>query len=184
MNQRWSRVLAGAFFLPLTLGAQQVGADTKWKTHLAYLSTGSGVWVASNEQYRTADNGEPRSYAQRYWLGFGRTTLHGCLWGEYEAQRPVFWRFFTAWDPAMRQFIVHQESGNGTIGLGTESLGTGIAEQLFTRPDGESTRQRHTSEKRGADTLVTRSFELADGDWQARRVYTWVKQPAGTPAGC
>lgn len=180
-----------AVAIVVTLGAAEaaqaqepLAADTGWRVHLAYLPAGSGTWLASNERYRTADNGEPASYGQRYWSGFGKTTVHGCLWGEYPGQRPVFWHFFTAWDPERNALIVHQESGNGTIGLGSESIGTGIADQVFTRPGGGSSRSRHESRRLSADTMVTRSLDWVNDSWVPRREYTWVRQPVGTPAGC
>lgn len=163
---------------------QATSSDTTWRVHLAFLPAGSGVWIASNSNYRTDENGEPPAYGQRYWRGAGGTTIHGCLWGEYEAKRPVFWRFFTAWDPSKGQFLVHQESPNGTIGMGYESVETGIAEQTFTRPDGGRSVSRHLSKRPSTDTLVTQSFEKDGAAWRARRTYTWVRQPAGTPAGC
>lgn len=168
-----------------SLGAQATTpADTSWRAHLAVLPSGSGTWIASNDRYRTPANGEPASYGQRYWLGFGGTTAHGCLWGEYPGQRPVFWRYFTAWDPVRQDFLVHQESGNGTIGLGHEDPATGIAEQVFTRPDGSSSRTRHVSRTVSADTVLTQSLDWANDAWVPRRSYTWVRQPVGTPAGC
>jgi hypothetical protein len=186
MSARVRRCCCLAILLPAaTLGAQERATpDTGFRAHLAHLPAGSGIWHTSNARYRTNDNGEPASYGQRYWLGFGGTTVHGCLWGEYPGQRPVFWRFFTAWDPTRQEFLVHQESPNGTIGLGYENAKTGIADQTFSRPDGSSFRSRHDSKHAGPDTLITQSFDWANDSWTPRRAYTWVRQPAGTPAGC
>ena len=157
-----------------------------WQESLAFLAAGSGVWITSNAQYRTADNGEPSSYGMRYWMGMGGTTQHGCLWGEEPGrERTTFWSFFTAWDPTRKQLLVQQSAPNGTIGIGYESPESGIAEQTFTRPDGVAWETRHVSSVLPPDTLVTRSFERSSGGaWEARRTYRWMRQPAGTPSPC
>jgi hypothetical protein len=190
LAKRVSPVLAivvAAVLVASTVHAQsprQVQPDTTWRTHLAFLPAGSGIWIASNARYRTVENREPIAYGQRYWLGSGKTTVRGCLWGEYGAERPVFWLFFTAWDPSRKEFLVHQESPTGIIGLGYESPESGIADQTFTQPTGSSSVSRHVSTRPSQDTLVTQSFDRVGDEWKPRRTYTWVRQPAGAPAGC
>jgi WD40 repeat protein len=164
---------------------QAQATDTAWREHLAYLSRGSGVWVASNAQYRSDQNQEPHTYGQRYWMGFGRTAQHGCLWGASPRRNPmVFWHFFTAWDPAREELLVQQSGSNGVVGIGYESPETGIAVQTFTGPDGVNWETRHVSDRTRSDTLITRSFRRANGEWQPQRSYTWIRQPAGTAAPC
>lgn len=167
--------------IPAQTPPPDTAADTAWRAHLAFLAAGTGVWIASNAAYRTAGNGEPAEYGQHYRMGLGGTTQHGCLWGEYPDQKPVFWHFFTAWDPSKRQLLVHQASGNGTIGIGYESIETGVAEQIFTRPDGVSWASKHVFTRPSADTLVTQSFEKQNGEWQPRRTYHWVRQATASP---
>jgi hypothetical protein len=165
---------------------QGAAQDITWKTSLAYLADGSGIWITSNAQYRTEDNGEPPTYGMRYWMGTGGATQHGCLWGDMPGRDPaVFWSYFRAWDPTRKQFLVHQAAPNGTIGMGYEKPETGVAEQTFTRPDGMTWEDRHISSSAPPDTLVTQSFGRSQGgDWEARRTYRWVRQPAGTLAPC
>jgi hypothetical protein len=79
---------------------------------------------------------------------------------------------------------VHQEAPSGTIGLGHESIETGVAVQTFTQPNGAVSVTRHVSRRPAPDTLITQSFDKAGEEWRSRRTYTWVRQPAGTPAGC
>jgi hypothetical protein len=169
---------------PPSVSLERSPADTSWRVHLAFLPAGSDIWIASNSEYRTAENREPVAYGQRYWLGIGRTTVQGCLWGEYGEERPVFWKFFTAWDPSREQMLVHQEAPGGTFGIGYESIESGIAEQTFTQPNGAVSVTRHVSRRAAPDTLITESFDQVGGEWQARRTYTWIRQPAGVAAGC
>jgi hypothetical protein len=160
-------------------------ADTAWRKHLSYLSDGSGVWIASNAQYRTDQNQEPHTYGMHYRMGFGATVQHGCLWGASPGRDPmVFWHYFTAWDPEKSALLVQQSGGNGVVGIGYESPETGIALQTFSAPDGTSWEVRHVSERTRPDTLVTRSFRRSPDGWQPQRSYTWIRQPAGTAAPC
>jgi hypothetical protein len=115
----------GAGGVPPTLPA-----DPAWREHLSFLSGGSGVWSASNARYRTEQNQEPPRYGMRYWMGFGGTAQHGCLWGAPPGQKPVvYWHFFTGWDPSVGALLVQQSGSTGVVGLGYESPETGIAEQ-------------------------------------------------------
>jgi hypothetical protein len=161
-------------------------ADSTWREHLAHLAGGSGIWLTSNDRYRTDANGEPPHYGMRYWMGPGGMTQHGCLWGQGPGEpRPVFWSFFTAWDPTRRQLLVYQSSPYGVVGIGHEAPDTRIAEQTFTAPDGTSWEVRHVTLFTPPDSLDTRSFQRSkDGVWEPRRTYRWVRQPVGTEAPC
>jgi hypothetical protein len=176
--------------LSVTMSAVGVGqsrgtaADSAWRDHLAFLASGSGIWIASNAEYRTNENREPPTYGQRYRMGMGGTVQHGCLWGDYPSQKFVHWQFFTAWDPSRAQLLVHQTSPDGTIGMGYLTVSSGVAEQTFTRANGASWKSRHISRHLTPDTLVTRSFEWVDGQWTARRTYRWIRQHADAKAPC
>jgi hypothetical protein len=178
-------LLAVATSPAVAQSGQGTTQDSTWKASLTYLARGSGTWITSNAQYRTEDNGEPDTYGMRYWMGLGGATQHGCLWGAQPGREAVFWSFFRAWDPARGQLLVHQAAPDGTIGIGYEEPESRIAEQTFTRPDGVSWEDRHISSAAAPDTLVTRSFGRSQGgEWQQRRTYRWVRQPAGTLAPC
>lgn len=172
-------ILVLALALATSAGAHGQAAvpDSLWRQYLAFLSDQGGIWLASNQQYRTDRSREPQAFLMRYWEGFGGTSLHGCMWGESSGESPVvLWQFFTAWDPRRKSLLVHQAAANGVIGLGYESPVTGVAEHTFTAPDGNRRKLRQESYSAGPDTLVTQNFRWGGEGWLLERTYTWIRQ--------
>lgn len=184
---RWHYVLvtlgvliASAKWTAGSASAQQ----PEWRKHLAYLAAGSGVWVTSNAQYRQP--GEPPEYAMGYRLGAGGLAVTGCLWGRDAGQAPVFWQFFSAWDPLEKKVLVYQASPSGTVGIGHETFEdeVAVAEQIFVTPGGDRSRTLHRAVRVDADTYETTSFHHDGREWKPRRTYRWIRQPAGTASAC
>lgn len=158
----------------------------EWRRQLAFMTDRGGTWLTSNDEYRTDANQEPHSYGMHYRMGLGGTAMHGCLWGEAPArEKAVFWSYFTGWDPTRRQLFLQQSGAGGVVGIGHETLGSGISEQRFTAPDGNGWDQRHVTTMLPPDTLLTRSFQKSDdGAWQPRRTYRWIRQASDSAPPC
>ncbi|MCB1554592.1 MAG: hypothetical protein KDJ14_12355 [Xanthomonadales bacterium] len=145
------------------------------------LSSGSGRWIADNAGYRSDD--EPfDAYGVAWTSSFGGTTLHGRLFGLREGKEVgTFWEFRQYWDPLRGVAVLEQFGHGGTLGLGTlrpDADGSVIAEQRFARPGGTPWDSGHRSRFLTADRYETRSFDIVDGAWNAKRVYVWVRQAA------
>jgi hypothetical protein len=203
IDDKWTQIFGGSIYVRgdqsdrqivsrqstvLTGGRERAthpDSTTAWREHLTFLSRDGGTWITSNSAYRTDANEEPHAYAMHYRMGFGGTVQHGCLWG-VSPGRPaaVFWHYFTAWNPVQGSLLVQQSGANGVIGIGYESPQSGVAEQTFAAPDGSRWDVRHVSERHGADSLVTTSFQRTTGDWERRRSYKWTRQANGTTPPC
>lgn len=179
-------VAALALGVPGSAGGQKAAADSLWRKYFEFLTDRGGIWLASNAGYRTALNREPETFLMSYWEGFGGTTLHGCMWGEWTGREPeTLWQFFSAWDPLRRHLLVHQAAANGVIGLGNESPATGLAELTFVGPDGTRRKLRQQSYSAGPDTLVTQTLRPGGDEWQLERTYTWIRQdPSSVEVPC
>jgi len=194
---RWSTALAlpglclaVAAAVPAARRLLDPSADVR--AHFEYWTRDGGVWLTSNADYRTVANQEPSHYGTTYRAALGGVSMTGCLWGEHNGKRVgTYWNFFSGWDPVAQKVIVYQTGATGVTGMGYEELGAegepDVAEQRFFPTDSTGTelfRIKHLTTKVSADTLKTESFDYVEGEWQARRVYIWVRQPGDTTRGC
>jgi len=145
---------------------------------ISRLTSGSGRWVADNSSYKSAQ--EPfDAYATHWRSSFDGTSMTGTLYGVIDGEDvTTFWEFREFWHPGRREVILQQFGTNGMVGIGTSwhEDGKSIADQEFFNTDGSSMRTGHRSWFPNPDTHVTHSFDIVDGNWQARRQYTWQRQ--------
>jgi len=199
MNRlRWSMAaiaLTGASLAlaaALPMAPREMGPADDVRAHFEYWTRDGGVWLTSNADYRTVANQEPSHYGTTYQRALGGVSMTGCLWGEHNGKRVgTYWSFFSGWDPIVRKVMAYQTGGNGVTGMGYEELGVegqpDVAEQRFFATDStgqELFRIKHLTTKVSADTLKTESFDWVEGEWEARRIYTWVRQPGDSTRGC
>jgi hypothetical protein len=145
-----------------------------------------GVLIASNARYAAEDGGQTH-YGQYFEMIPGRMSARGCLWGERDGEVVgVYWHFFTGWDPVKQKAFFYQTGATGYAGLGQGDWtddGLHQVEQRFVG-EGMAPRIRHESRWVGTDSLVMRSFDATlEGEWRARREYTWVRAERDAPCG-
>lgn len=143
------------------------------------LSADGGVWVADNAAYRSED--EPfDAYGITWTSSFDDTTLSGRLYGLRDGvDVGTFWEFRQYWDPLRGVAVLEQFGHGGMVGIGTAKPGEDgvmVSDQTFARPGGPSWRSGHRNRFLGTGRYETRSFDIVDGAWKAKRVYVWVRQ--------
>jgi hypothetical protein len=184
--------LASLSLPPSPLGAQEEAtfSAAEARSHLQSTARAGGYWLASNEEYWTAESGEPRAYAIAWTpigTGFAAT---GCMWGvDGETVSGPYWHFFSAWDPTRDAILAYQVAPRGAVAIGhitprTDGIeGVEILQDLVY-PAGASIEVRHL-ERTTRDTREDESFQRDDdGPWQAGRSYRWVWTEDAAPTPC
>jgi len=152
------------------------GAAPEWFLHeIATLTAGSGRWIADNSEYQSEQ--EPfEAYGTEWSASFDGTTMTGRLFGIKDGKETVnFWEFRQYWHPGRGEAVLEQFGWGGAVGIGKawRDGETTKSDQTFFAPDGSASRTGHISEFADSDTHVTRSFDIKDDVWTARRSYTW-----------
>lgn len=159
-----------------------------WKAHLEFLTAGSRVLIASNEEHRTVGSGQPVAYGQAFRLVAGDVAGRGCLWSVLpDGSTRLEWDFLVGWDTEAAAPFVFQSSRDGDVGFGhVTSIDGPESEtiQTFEFANGAGFRGRHHTTEAAPDTLTTRSFQMVDGEWQPGRTDRWIRQPEGAEAPC
>ncbi len=149
------------------------------------MQTQVGTWQASNAEYQSAD--EPFSAYQIEWTwALGQESINGRLYGLHNNQATGdFWTFKQYWDPVKGQARLLQMGHGGRIGDGyVEPVGDNQIEtiQTFSAPGVDAYLERHLN-RMTEKGLITTSYNLdAQGDWQQKRSYLWVKIAAQMPS--
>lgn len=169
-------LLFAASELTFSQASNSPTAAPEWfAREIATLTSGSGRWIADNSEYKSEQ--EPfDAYGTEWTASFDGTTLSGRLFGIKDGKETVnFWEFRQYWHPGRGEAVVEQFGWGGTVGVGIawQDGATTRSDQTFFAPDGSASRTGHISEFPDNDTHITRSFDIEDGIWQARRTYTW-----------
>ena len=164
--------------------AQESDARAAHREEVGRLTADGGVMITSNARYAAEDRGQTH-YGQYFEALPGGLDARGCLWGERDGELlGVYWYFFSGWDPEAGRGFFYQSSPAGRVGFGHGgSLGEDghWLEQRFEGP-GMAPRSRHENHWFGTDSVKTRSYTAEiDGEWTARRSYTWIRQPGRAP---
>jgi hypothetical protein len=148
------------------------------RSHMEMMVADSGLWVADNSAWKSAD--EPfEAYAMQWQWGIGRQSIVGRLFGLRggKASRD-FWEFRLYWHPGRGEAVPTQFGGDGTYGQGTltqDSDGNLVILQEFVAPDGSVSRSRHVERHVGAERIATQ-YSWSGTEWVAGRSYTWKRR--------
>jgi hypothetical protein len=161
-------------------GTGAAGMPDWAREHMAGMVAGTGRWIASNADY-VSEQETDDAYGLEWSWGLGQQAVHGRLFGLRDGvETGTYWEMHTYWHPAERRLVAEQFGGNGAFGTGTlVPAGDGNVEidQVFYAPDGSSSRTLHRSTHTATEQSGG-SFDYVDGEWQARRHYTWHLQEA------
>lgn len=143
------------------------------------LTRDGGRWIASNEDYQNDD--EPfEAYGIEWEKGYANS-ITGRLFAIQDGEETGdFWRFRQYWHAGKGKAVVEQFGFGGAIGVGAvwpEDDAFRMV-QTFYGPDGSAREAGHLSDYPDNDTHLTQSFDIVDGEWTPRRLYTWKRQPA------
>jgi hypothetical protein len=175
------RTLSGlALLLSLVAARLDAGGGAEvpqwFRDAVAEASRDGGVWIADNSRYRSSAE-DYDSYGLEWRAGIGGTSLVGRLFGRREGREvATFWEFRQYWDPIAGEGRLQQFGQGGAFGTGAIQRlrpDTTLLDQVFVWPDGSRTRSGHLETRRGADERFSESFDIENGDWLARRTYSW-----------
>lgn len=161
----------------------QAGAIPDWlKEHMAYMTQGSGIWIADNVAFK-GENEPFDAYATQWQYGVGKVSLTGVLYGLRDgSQTPNFWEYHVYWHPKEQKAVFQQVGIGGAVGIGeirNSETGDGtqrMTEMIFYQPDGTSFRDLHRLYEL-PNEHKTSSYKFADDDWVLQRQYDWKLQP-------
>ena len=186
MHRHLPTLLAVLALAVTPLAGQDAGATgaavPDWHLdHLAYMSRGSGQWVADNAAYRSET--EPATeYVLEFGLSFDGESMFGRLYAQVNGQRGItLWEYRAYWDAAAAETIVEQFGWEGAHGRGVlrpEAPGAFHMEQVVATPGLPSRVEGHVLTVVDENTHRTEAYGLgADGTRVPTRRYTWVRQP-------
>lgn len=171
-----------ALALPAAAGDDDPAAKApQWYLDdIARLTTEGGRWIADNSAYKSES--EPfDAYGTEWRSGFDGDTMTGRLFGLKDGKEIAFdfWEFRQYWHPGDKRAVVEQFGWGGALGVGTlvQAPSGTYSDQQFYNADGTLTRTGHASEFPDADTHVTQSYDIVDGEKTPRRKYIWKRQP-------
>ncbi len=144
---------------------------------VSFLTREGGRWIASNADYKS-DMEPYDAYGLEWKLGFANS-MTGRLYGVQNGEETGdFWQFRQYWHPGKGEAVLEQFGAGGAIGVGALKHASGVNQmvQTFYAPDGGVSETAHASHNPDADTHVTESFDIVDGERKPRRVYTWKRQ--------
>lgn len=167
-----------AFSSVYSQDAPSANAAPAWfLDEIATLTAGTGRWITDNAEYRN-DTEPYEAYATEWKSAFDGMSMSGRLYGMIDGKEVAeFWQFRQYWHPGEKKAVVEQFGWGGTVGIG-HSWRDGEetkSDQSFFATDGSINRTGHISSFPDADTHITASFDIVDGEWRPRRVYTWLR---------
>lgn len=155
--------------------APQYEPAPQWfKDDVAFLTRDGGRWVTSNADYQSEN--EPFEFYVIEWKAAAGGTMTGRLFALRDgAETGAFWEFRQYWHPGDGKAVIEQFGAGGAIGIGAVwPDGDGMRmKQTFYAPNGSIDVRGHVARNPDADTHITESFTIEDGDWKSNRVYTW-----------
>lgn len=143
---------------------------------IEFLTRDGGRWIASNANYQSED--EPFDAYGLVWEKGYAHSMTGRLFGVKDGKETGdFWRFRQYWHPGEQRVVLMQFGLGGAMGVGpvTRDADSTMIEQYFYSPGGGKTLTGHRSRNPDADTHITESFNIVDGDWRPDRNYTWTR---------
>lgn len=174
----------------ITIGANLRADDgteiPKWfLEHVERSTEGSGVWVTSNEAYRS-ETEQLDAYGLVWRKGVGGKSLIGRLYGIQNGKDvATFWELRTVWHPGDRVVYAYQFGSDGTFGVGEMNAvgkGSRTIDQVFYQPSGSTFRVVHDDETLPTGALRTTSYDVdAEDKRTLRRTHIWKRMPAATP---
>jgi hypothetical protein len=146
---------------------------------IEFLTKDGGRWVTSNAEYQSES--EPmEAYAIEWKKGYANS-MTGRLFGIVDGKETGdYWRFRQYWHAGEGKAVLEQFGFGGAMGVGVlwrEDDRTKTA-QTFYPPQGAPTLQGHIAYNPDAETHVTESYNIVDGEWRPNRTYTWKRETA------
>lgn len=174
---------AMAFVAPAIAADKDQTANTpapQWYLDdIEFLARDGGRWVASNAEYKSG-NDPMDAYVIEWTKGYAGA-MTGRLFGVRDGEETGdFWQMRQYWDPGKGEAVLTQFGFGGDVGIGRAWMEDGVnkSEQTFYAPDGTIAGIGHIARNPDADTHVTESFDIVDGEWRPRRTYTWKRDRA------
>lgn len=167
----------------LWAGAAAAGPAPGWfADHLAELTADGGVWIADNAAYRSEQE-KAEAYGLQWRYGVGKRSAVGRLYAIIGGQDTgTIWEFRMYWHPGQDQALLLQFGAGGAVlngPLTVQEDGSDRLQQTFYRPDGSQVEIGHLTRHPAPGVHEGGSYDIdAEGNWQARRSYTWHRQPA------
>lgn len=146
---------------------------------IAFLTRGSGRWVTSNADYMS-ENEPMEAYVIEWRKGYANS-MTGRLFAIVEGKETGdYWRFRQYWHPGEGKAVLEQFGFGGAAGLGViwregDKMKT---VQTFYPPQGAPALNGHIAYNPDAETHVTESYNIVDGEWRPNRTYTWKLETA------
>ncbi len=141
-----------------------------------FLSRDGGRWITSNAAHQGEN--EPMEAYVMEWKADYAHSITGRLYGIVDGKPTQdFWRFRQYWHPGKGEAVLEQFGIGGAFGIGSlwpEDDANKLLQTFYT-PDGAAAEQGHKAANPDADTHVTTSFDVVDGEWGERRTYTWKR---------
>ena len=155
--------------------ADPIEAPDWFTDDIEFLTRDGGRWLTSNADYQS-ENEPFEAYGLEWKKGYANS-MTGRLFAIRDGEETGdFWRFVQYWHPGNGKAVVQQFGAGGAMGIGKlwpDSDGVNKMKQTFYNPDGSFTMNGHTARNPDADTHITESFNIVDGEWQSNRIYTW-----------
>ncbi|WDI30891.1 hypothetical protein PUV54_13100 [Hyphococcus flavus] len=162
--------------------AASIPAPQWYLDDIDFLTRDGGRWVTSNADYMS-ENEPMESYVIVWEKGYANS-MTGRLFAMTDGEETGdFWRFRQYWHAGEGKAVLEQFGFGGAIGLGViwredDKMKT---VQTFYPPDGATSApamQGHIAYNPDANTHVTESYTIADGEWRPNRVYRWRRDTA------
>jgi hypothetical protein len=151
------------------------------RTNIAYMTAGSGRWVADNAEYKS-DAEAWDSYVIEWRAGPDNLSMTARMYGVIDEtpSQADFWSFYQYWDRAAGAMRVVQ-SGWGVVGDGTmqstDRPRTYLSDQTFTTSTGDANAVRHEMVELSPTEHKTTSYNPSeDGSWTQDRSYVWTRE--------
>lgn len=174
-------ILAAIAFVPPLLAADK-GAPSNtpapqwYLDDIAFLTRDGGRWITSNAVYKSES--DPMDTYVIEWKAGYAGSMTGRLYGlRGDEETGDFWQMRQYWDPGRGEAVLTQFGFGGAVGIGRAWREDGVnkSAQIFYAPDGTVAGVGHIARNPDADTHVTESFDIIDGEWRPRRSYTWKR---------
>jgi hypothetical protein len=159
--------------------AAQTAAAAWFVDEIEFLTRDGGRWITDNSEY-VSEQETDDAYGIEWRKSFDGFAMAGRLVGLNGGKETnTYWEFRVYWHPGRGEAVAEQFGWGGGLGVGTVrpmAEGGMQWEQTFYSPAQSQHSEGHRSDNPDANTHVTHSFSIVDGEWRPRRSYSWIRQ--------